>query len=107
MTDFTTAARRGARAAAAAAAIGLLLSVAGCEDSTAGAVEDSISGTLETRNYDVEDVTCPKGLEKDGDSVTCQVTIGGKEYPVKVSSQGSGGTRGLDVEMDDSALPEP
>ena len=100
---MTEVVRRGLAAAVTAAALVL---GAGCSvGSTGDDVAKAVQNTLETRGHDVEEVSCPDGVEADGDTTTCQVTVKGKEYPLEVTSKGSGGSRGNDIEFDDSKIP--
>lgn len=101
---MTEVVRRGLAAAVTAAALVL---GAGCSvGSTGDDVAKAVQNTLETRGYDVEEVSCPDGVEADDDATTCQVTVAGKDYPLEVRSQGSGGSRGNDIEFDASDLPK-
>lgn len=95
------------RGVVAAALLVALVGASGCQASTSDAVAKALRGTLEMQDYELDDVTCPDGLELEGDSVTCEVTIAGKAYPVKATSNGSGGSRGVDVDYDLSQLPQP
>lgn len=101
---MTDRARRGLAAAAVAAT---LLAGAGCAAGSLGDdVASAVKSSLEVRGYDVDDVSCPEGLDADNDSTTCQVTVRGKEYPLEVTSKGSGNGRGNDIEFDASDIPK-
>lgn len=95
------------RSLALGAAAAALLVGAGCAAGSLGDdVASAVKSSLEVRGYDVDDVSCPEGLDADNDSVTCQVTVKGKEYPLEVTSQGSGGGRGNDIDFDASDIPK-
>ncbi|KQT94242.1 hypothetical protein ASG49_04920 [Marmoricola sp. Leaf446] len=92
--------------AAGGVAAAMLLGV-GCSAGSMGSdVAGAVESTLRLRGWDVEEVSCPEGLEADDDSTTCQVTVGGEDYPLEVTSQGSGGGRGIDIDFDASEIPK-
>ncbi|WP_123389442.1 DUF4333 domain-containing protein [Nocardioides aurantiacus] len=104
LDHLTHRARR--RLAAAGLATALVLG-AGCSvGSTGSDVAKAVENTLELRGWDVEEVSCPEGLDAEDDSTTCQVTVGGKDYPLEVTSQGSGGSRGNDIDFDAGDVPK-
>ena len=96
----------GGRAVAAVGLVGVVLLGAACSAGSMGSdVAGAVESTLELRGWDVEEVSCPEGLAADDDSTTCQVTVGGEEYPLEVTSQGSGG-RGINIDFDASEIPK-
>lgn len=104
---MTSTPRRSVRRGAAALGLALALAAgAGCTSGSTGSdVAKAVQNTLETRGYDVDDVSCDGNLDAENDSTTCQVTVKGKDYPLEVRSQGTDG-RGIDIDLDASDVPK-